>query len=145
MITELIQTLKDVVISITDLIDAKLQTKTGRMALLAIGSIILGGAGVHSCNTQTNYESVLEEKIETEKQKDSLQGLLNNHIKNADKDCNEKIKQGALLQQQLQYIYSHKIEENKEFIDQQREIVREKERVLTVQEDNINKLQNLNE
>lgn len=140
----MIQLLKELFIAIGDYIDTKLQTKTGRMTLLVLSGLVIGVSVMSAINDKNNYDELRAKYDVLEKKKDSLQIELNNNIKNADVECNEKIKEGALLQQQLRYIYDNKIEENKKLIKEQQQLVKEKEKVLSIQEDNINKLNLLN-
>ena len=140
----ILSTIKSIAVFIINTIDEKLQTKTGRLTLLIVGGIIVGGAVVHSYNMQKNYDSLQKEKLKIELDKVQLQLDINNIIKNSDKECNEKVKQAALFQQELQYIYTHKVEENNRFLQEQSKIVKEKEKLLSTQAPIINKLKSLN-
>ena len=93
---------------------------------------------------QKNYDSLRKEKLKVELDKVQLQLDINNIIKNSDKECNEKVKQAALFQQELQYIYTHKVEENNRFLQEQSKVVKEKEKLLSTQAPIINKLKSLN-
>lgn len=137
-------TIKSIAVFIINTIDEKLQTKTGRLTLLIVGGIIVGGTVVHSYNMQKNYDSLRKEKLKVELDKIQLQLDINNIIKNSDKECNEKVKQAALFQQELQYIYTHKVEENNRFLQEQSKVIKEKEKLLSTQAPIINKLKSLN-
>ena len=137
-------TLKSLLLLVINTIDEKLKTRTGRLTLLIIGAIIVGGASVHSYNMQEKSENLEKDKSKIEAEKIQLQIDLNTHIKNADRECNEKVKQAALFQQELQYIYTHKVEENNRFLQEQSKVVKEKEKLLSTQAPIINKLKSLN-
>lgn len=137
--------LKELLLAFGEFIDAKLQTQSGRMTLLIIGGIILGASSIHAFNITSKYNELKITYDIEKKSSDSLQLKVNNLITNADNQCNEKIKQGILLHQQLQQMYNNKIEQNEEIVNQQKQIIEEKKKVLSVQEDNINELKNLTE
>lgn len=137
--------LKELLLAFGEFIDAKLQTHSGRMTLLIIAGIILGASSIHAFNITGNYNALKITYDKERKSSDSLQIKVNNLITNADSQCNEKIKQGILLHQQLQQMYNNKIEQNEDIVNQQKEIIKEKKKVLSVQEDNINELKNLTE
>lgn len=139
----MVQTLKELFFAIGDFIDTKLQTKTGRMTLLILGGVILGGCVIHTLNINNRYVDTIADLDKTEKKLDSLQNSYNDYIRNIDTYCNDKIKQGAVLQQQLKDIYNNKIEENKEYIQEQKDMVKEKEYILSVQKENIKSLEKL--
>ena len=137
-------TLKSLLLLVINTIDEKLKTGTGRLTLLIIGAIIVGGASVHSYNMQEKSENLEKDKSKIEVEKIQLQIELNTYIKNADRECNEQVKEAALLQQELQYIYTRKVEENNRFLQEQSKVVKEKEKLLSTQAPIINKLKSLN-
>lgn len=136
-------TLKSLVLSIINAIDNKLKTQSGRLTLIIVSSIAVGGTSVHAWNMQKNNDILEKKNIEKEKEKSELQEEVNTNIKNAEKECNERIMQSAILQKKLQDIYSNKTVENTEYIEQQEKIVKEKEKVLSIQAPIINKLKSL--
>lgn len=147
MVTEI----KEVFIAILDAIDQKLRTRSGRTALLIMSCVIFGGSIVHSYNMnnsineiQVNIDKLEKDKIRLEKDKEVAQETLNLTIKNATAECNEQIRQGAILQQELQAIYNNKTKENIDFVKKQESIIEEKKRILSIQDKNIKNLNNLN-
>ena len=141
----MITQIKEFIVTIIDTLDLKLQTKTGRISLLIFACIVFGGSIVHSYNMQTNFDGLelTRDKLETTKK--DLETKIDTITKNAVRDCNEQIKQGAILQQQLQYIYNNKIRENNDFIEEQKTIMQEKEELVNMQKLNIDKLKNLDQ
>ena len=141
----MITQIKEFIVTIIDTLDLKLQTKTGRISLLIFACIVFGGSIVHSYNMQTNFDGLelTRDKLETTKKE--LETKIDTITKNAVRDCNEQIKQGAILQQQLQYIYNNKIRENNDFIEEQKTIMQEKEELVNMQKLNIDKLKSLDQ
>ena len=139
MITEI----KELILTIIDTIDLKLRTRTGRISLLIFACIVLGGSIVHSYNMHINVVA-LELDIEgLEEDKKELQVRIDDINKNAIANCNEQIKQGAILQQQLQEIYNNRIERDTDFIEEQTKLMKEKEKIVSIQEQNLTKLKKL--
>lgn len=137
-------TLKSLLLLVINTIDEKLKTRTGRLTLLIIGNIIVGGTSVHSYNMQEKSKTLEKEKDKLETDKTTLQLALNTHIKNADRECNEKVKEAAILQQQLRDIYDNRAKENNTYIQEQEKIVKQKEKLLSIQAPIINTLKKLN-
>ena len=144
-------TIKDIFLSVIDFIDTKLQTKTGRIALLIASCIIFGVSVTYAYTINNKYDEKVKELVEVKidlkvvtKEKDQRQEELRTVIKNADADCNEQIRQGAILQRQLQEIYAGKTEENKNFVKQQELIIKEKEKLTKIQDNNVSNLKSLN-
>ena len=141
----MITQIKEFIVTIIDTLDLKLQTKTGRISLLIFACIVFGGSIVHSYNMQTNFDELVIARDKLEVTRKELETKIDTITKNAVRDCNEQIRQGAILQQQLQYIYNNKIRENNDFIEEQKTIMQEKEELVNMQKLNIDKLKNLNQ
>ena len=141
----MIAQIKEFIVTIIDTLDLKLQTKTGRISLLIFACIVFGGSIVHSYNMQTNFDELVIARDKLEVTRKELETKIDTITKNAVRDCNEQIRQGAILQQQLQYIYNNKIRENNDFIEEQKTIMQEKEELVNMQKLNIDKLKNLNQ
>lgn len=141
----MITQIKEFIVTIIDVLDLKLQTKTGRISLLIFACIVFGGSIVHSYNMQTNFDELEITRDKLEATKKELETKIDTITKNAVRDCNEQIRQGAILQQQLQYIYNNKIRENNDFIEEQKTIMQEKEELVNMQKLNIDKLKNLDQ
>lgn len=136
-------TIKDIFLSVIDFIDKKLQTKTGRIALLIVSCVVFGGCLVYAYNVNKNYDDKVKELVDIKNELKITTTELRTTVKNSTADCNEQIKQGAILQQQLQAIYAGKTEENKNLIKEQELILKEKEKITEIQNTNIMNLKNL--
>ena len=65
----MITQIKEFIVTIIDVLDLKLQTKTGRISLLIFACIVFGGSIVHSYNMQTNFDEleITRDKLEATK------------------------------------------------------------------------------
>lgn len=126
-----------------DYIDQKLQTKEGRLALIIAGSLVTGGAIIHAYNKDTAYTELLITKTQLETKYGVLEATYTAKIQSADSDCNKKIREGAILHQQLQQIYKEKITKNIEFVKEQAIIEEQKKQIIKVQNKNLKELNRL--
>lgn len=130
-------------VTVSNLIDDKLKTPSGKLSLVIINCLILGGATVHSCNTSTSLELVTKEKEKQTKKADSLQNTINTYIATEDERCNETLEKGALLQQKMQTIYNQKEQENYRIAEENKRIFKEREATAKAKIENIKVLTNL--
>lgn len=134
---------KEWFVALSNFIDNKLKTPTGRLTLLIVNCLILGGAVVHSCNVTTNLQTITVKELKASKRADSLQTEINNYIQTSDERCNKKLEEGALFQRKMQEIYSQKEEENYMTIEENRRIIEERKKLSKDKMENIKALTNL--
>lgn len=139
----LLNTIKNIVFAFGNYIDNKLKTKEGRLTLIILASLLTGASLVYAAVKNENYVDKIIEYNNLKKEKDSIEVVYSHHIANMDNLCNEKIKQGALLHQQLQAIYFNKTIENKETVEIQAILEKEKKEIIAVQTNNIKQLKKL--
>lgn len=137
-------------VTVSNLIDDKLKTPSGKLSLVIINCLILGGSTVHSCNSSSALEKIIKEKEDILKEKekqtnkaDSLQNTINTYIATEDERCNETLEKGALLQQKMQIIYNQKEQENYRIAEENRRILKEREATAKAKIENIKVLTNL--
>lgn len=135
--------LKKAFYELSNFIDNKLKTPTGRLTLIIINCLILGGAVVHSFNITGQLTESVKKEAKEGKKADSLQLELNNHIATADERCNDKLEQGALLQQRMQQIYNQKLEQNDKIVKENERVIKEREAYAKEKLENIKALNNL--
>lgn len=135
--------LKSIVFALGDYIDAKINTKSGRLTLLILGSVSVGAAVSVAYSSNSNLVKSEKEKLFYQAKTDTLQKNINTLINNQEERCNEKQLQSARLQEQLKNIYNGKVEDNNYFIEQQKAVNKETEKVIKLQEDKIKQLEKL--
>ena len=91
-------TLKEIFITISTIIDDKLKTPSGKLTLVILNCIILGGATVHSWNVSTNLDVAVIDRDIYKRKEDSIQTVLNTYIATEKQRCNDNLEKGALLQ-----------------------------------------------
>lgn len=137
--------IKDLFITLSDTIDSKLKTPTGRLTLVILNCLLLGGATVHSCNASDALSASIIRETKATTKKDSLQNVLNHYIATENERCNDNLEKGALLQQKMQVIYSQKAKDNYSIAEQNEKILKQKEATAKAKLENIKTLTKLNE
>ena len=135
--------MKDWFVTLSNLIDDKLKTPTGKLTLVILNCLILGGATVHSCNVSDSLEISVKKEEKQTKKADSLQNTLNVYIATENERCNKALEDGALLQQRMQVIYNQKEQENYRIAEENKRILREREATAKAKIENIKELTNL--
>lgn len=136
-------TIKDWFVALSNLIDDKLKTPTGKLTLVILNCLLLGGATVHSWIVSDNLETTIKNEEKQTKKADSLQTTLNNYIATENERCNETLEKGALFQQRMQIIYNQKEQENYKIAEENKRIIKEREATSKAKIENIKELNNL--
>lgn len=136
-------TLKEIFITISTIIDDKLKTPSGKLTLVILNCIILGGATVHSWNVSTNLNVAVIDRDIYKRKEDSIQTVLNSYIATENQRCNDNLEKGALLQQRMRDIYNQKEQDNYKVIEENEKVLKAREATAKAKLENIKALTTL--
>lgn len=139
---------KTIIVSILNLIHQKLKTKEGQLALIIVASLITGASIVTIHLKGVRIDELESDKVENRIElKDSKREvkLLENTIKIADDNCNDKILKGVIFQRELKEALDGKIQVNTELVNERKPLLKEKEALQKDQKKTIQELKQLNE
>lgn len=139
--------LKTVLFALGDWVEGKLNTRSGKVTLIIMSSLIVGASVVLAYNKQTETielkatNTVISKQLKEENKKsDSIQNIHNLYIADETRRCKQETLEGAMLHEELKNIYNNRIVESKESLKEKKGIVEERKEALKVQELQIKQL-----
>lgn len=142
--------IREIFFPLTEWIEQKLNTKEGKLTLVIVSSMITAGSLIFGINAHNNYIAIYNEKqklikdLEKEGYKvETVQNQFNAYIESSDKRCNEQIREGALLHQQLRDIYENRTINAKAIIQEEKIVIKERKEAVKEQKQHIKQLQKL--
>ena len=135
---------------VADWIERKLSTKEGKLTLVISSSMLTAGSIIFGVNKNNNYvelyndrEKLIKDLEKSGHKVDSIQNKFNEYIASSDNRCNEQIKQGALLHQQLRDIYENKTINTQSVIQEEKIVIQERKEAVKEQKQHIKQLEKL--